>query len=42
MPRFTGEGEQPPSLDAILYDDFVELRAACKAGDRRICDYIEG
>jgi hypothetical protein len=28
MQRFTGEGEIPKSLDAILYDDFAGLRAA--------------
>jgi uncharacterized damage-inducible protein DinB len=28
MRRFTGAGELPPSLDAILYDDFEALRAA--------------
>jgi uncharacterized damage-inducible protein DinB len=42
MRRFTGQGEQPPSLDAILYNDFESLRAAREAEDRRISDYIEG
>ena len=42
MRRFTGEGEVPPGLDAILYDDFVELRAARQAEDARISAYIEG
>src|SRR5471030_2235953 len=28
MKRFTGVGEQPASLDTILYDDFDALRAA--------------
>ena len=30
MRRFTGVGPKPPSLDAILYDDFEALRAARK------------
>ena len=33
MKRFTGEGEVPQSLDAILYDDFAALRAARRAED---------
>ncbi|MGA8969491.1 MAG: DinB family protein, partial [Pseudolabrys sp.] len=28
MRRFTGQGKVPPSLAAILYDDFAQLRAA--------------
>jgi uncharacterized damage-inducible protein DinB len=40
MQRFTGEGELPKSLDAILYDDFGELRAARRAEDQRISRYI--
>ena len=28
MQRFTGQGEVPLTLDAILYDDFAQLRAA--------------
>ncbi len=42
MRRFTGEGEPPPGLDAILYDDFADLRAARTAEDARISGYIEG
>lgn len=42
MHRFTGEGEEPVALDAILYDDFDELRAARRAEDSRIVGYIEG
>src|SRR5581483_5372563 len=42
MARFTGEGELPPSLDAILYDDFAAQRAARVAEDARITHYIEG
>src|SRR5262249_60905420 len=36
MQRFTSQGELPSSLDAILYDDFVQLRAARQAEDERI------
>ena len=42
MHRFTGEGVEPKELDAILYEDFAELRAARRASDARIVDYIEG
>ncbi len=41
MRRFTGAGEQPPGLDAILYDDFEALRAARRSEDTRISRYIE-
>jgi len=41
MARFTGQGEVPKSLDAILYDDFASLRAARRAEDERIGRYIE-
>jgi len=40
MQRFTGLGEKPSSLDAILYHDFAELRAARRAEDERISGYI--
>jgi uncharacterized damage-inducible protein DinB len=40
MKRFTGVGEQPPSLDAILYDDFEALRAARQSQDTLISRYI--
>ncbi len=39
MKRFTGAGEQPPSLDAILYDDFAALRAARRSQDTLIGRY---
>ena len=39
MRRFTGEGEVPKSLDAILHEDFGELRAARRAEDERILRY---
>ncbi len=42
MKRFTGEGEHPDRLDAILHTDFSELRAAREAEDRRIVSYIAG
>jgi uncharacterized damage-inducible protein DinB len=42
MQRFTGKGQIPPSLDAILYDDFQELRAARVAEDARISGFVEG
>jgi uncharacterized damage-inducible protein DinB len=41
MRRFTGAGEQPPSLDAILYDDFSALRAARQSEDVKIARYID-
>jgi len=36
MHRFTGEGPSLTKLDAILYEDFAELRAAREAEDDRI------
>ena len=36
MQRFTGEGEAPDGLDAILFDAFAPLREAREAEDRRI------
>jgi uncharacterized damage-inducible protein DinB len=41
MRRFTGAGEQPPSLDTILHDDFASLRAARHNEDTRISRYID-
>jgi uncharacterized damage-inducible protein DinB len=41
MRRFTGAGEQPPSLDAILYDEFETLRAARVNEDVKIVRYID-
>jgi uncharacterized damage-inducible protein DinB len=40
MRRFTGEGEAPDRLDAILHDDFAGLRAARVAEDARIRAYV--
>jgi uncharacterized damage-inducible protein DinB len=41
MQRFTGKGEIPLSLDAILFDDFALLRQARRAEDERISRYIQ-
>jgi uncharacterized damage-inducible protein DinB len=41
MKRFTGTGEHPKSLDAILYDDFEALRAARRTLDTLISRYID-
>jgi uncharacterized damage-inducible protein DinB len=35
-------GRVTPSLDAILHDDFEGLRAARRAEDQRIIDYVAG
>ena len=42
MQRFTGKGEAPDRLDAILFETFEALRAAREAEDRRIVDFVEG
>jgi uncharacterized damage-inducible protein DinB len=42
MHRFTGEGDAPARLDAILHDDFHALRAAREAEDARITAYVTG
>jgi len=42
MRRFTGEGEHPARLDAILFDDLPSLEAARRAEDARIVRYVEG
>jgi uncharacterized damage-inducible protein DinB len=42
MRRFTGDGESPTRLDAILFEDFAELRTAREAEDARIERYIGG
>ncbi|WP_137153979.1 DinB family protein [Rhizobium sp. FKL33] len=39
--RFTGKGEAPSRLDAILYDDFAALRQARSAEDERIISLID-
>ena len=40
MQRFTGKGDIPASLDAVLFDDFAALRAARRSEDERIARYI--
>jgi uncharacterized damage-inducible protein DinB len=40
MRRFTGTGEAPDRLDAILHEAFAALRAARRAEDERIIDYV--
>ncbi len=40
--RLTGSGDQPNSLDAVLYDDFAALGAARAREDERIVDYVDG
>lgn len=40
MKRFTGEGEAPDRLDAILHERFADLRAAREAEDQRIVAYV--
>ena len=41
MQRFTGEGDAPNRLDAILFETFIELRAARDVEDRRIVDFVD-
>jgi len=40
MRRFTGDGETPASLDAILFDDFADLCEARRIEDHRISRYV--
>ncbi|GAC1336011.1 MAG: DinB family protein [Bradyrhizobium sp.] len=42
MRRFTGEGDAPNRLDAILFETFDQLRAARVAEDRRIVGFVDG
>jgi len=42
MQRFTGEGDAPNRLDAILFESFDDLRVAREAEDRRIVDFVDG
>jgi uncharacterized damage-inducible protein DinB len=42
LQRFTGAGEVPNRLDAILFDSFEDLRDARRAEDRRILAYVGG
>jgi uncharacterized damage-inducible protein DinB len=41
MQRFTGEGDAPNRLDAILFETFDGLRTAREAEDGRIVDFVE-
>jgi uncharacterized damage-inducible protein DinB len=40
MQRFTAQGDAPSRLDAILFDDFGQLRHARQAEDERIARWI--
>lgn len=42
MKRFTGEGDAPDRLDAILHEDFDGLRAARVSEDHRITGWVDG
>jgi len=42
MHRFTGEGEEPKALAAILYDDLASLAVARTTEDARILAYVSG
>ena len=42
MKRFTGEGEAPARLDAILFAALGSLKAAREAEDGRIATWIDG
>ncbi len=42
MKRFTGEGDAPDRLDAILFEAFDALRAARAVEDARIVAYVDG
>ncbi len=39
--RFTGEGDAPDRLDAVLHDNLQDLRSAREAEDRRIIDWVD-
>ncbi|MCV0397746.1 MAG: DinB family protein [Rhizobiaceae bacterium] len=41
MKRFTGEGEAPASLDAILHTGLPALRAARRAEDAQIREWVD-
>ena len=42
LKRFSGTGEAPNRLDAILFEDLAGLRAAREREDERIVGYIDG
>ncbi|MEZ0167213.1 DinB family protein [Microvirga sp. TS319] len=41
LKRFTGEGDAPERLDAVLFERFSDLRAARRYEDKRIIGYVE-
>ena len=41
MRRFTGEGDHPAKLDAIVFEDLPSLEVARKAEDARIIRYVD-
>ena len=41
MKRFTGEGDHPQQLDAIISDNFITLRELRQAEDVRICRFVD-
>ena len=42
LKRFSGQGEAPNRLDAILFENLSELLAARERADERIVGYIDG
>ncbi|MFD1987932.1 DinB family protein [Mesorhizobium newzealandense] len=42
MKRFTGEGDAPTTLDAVLHRGLPGLRKAREAEDKRIIDWVGG
>ena len=42
LKRFTGQGDAPSALDAILHENFARLTTAREAEDRRIVEWIDG
>ena len=42
LKRFSGQGEAPNRLDAILFENLSELRAAREREDERVVGYIDG
>jgi uncharacterized damage-inducible protein DinB len=42
MKRFTGRGEAPGRLDAVLHETFEALRAARESEDERIAGFVAG
>lgn len=41
LKRFTGEGEAPDQLDAILFEQLADLAAARAAEDRRLIAFVD-